>query len=80
MPQMSTLQLALLKTFSRDVSDEDVREIKRLITRYFAQKATKGADQVWEEQEWDDKKVDELLNSLRLLGAGKTLSRKFVVR
>ena len=60
---LSNLQLELLKTFSRDVSDEDVREIKRLISQYFAQKAIKGADQVWDEEGWDDKKVEELLNT-----------------
>ena len=60
---LSNLQLELLKTFSREVSDEDVREIKRLITQYFGQKAIREADQVWEEQAWDDKKVDELLNT-----------------
>ena len=60
---LSNLQLELLKTFSREVSDEDVQEIKRLITQYFGQKAMKEADRVWEEQGWDDKKVDELLNT-----------------
>ena len=60
---LSNLQLELLKTFSQDVSDEDVREIKRLITRYFAEKSIKEADKVWDEKQWDDKKVEELLNT-----------------
>ena len=64
MPQpLSNLQLELLKTFSRNVSDDDVQEIKRLITRYFAQKAIKGADRVWDEEGWDNKKVEDLLNA-----------------
>lgn len=60
---LSNLQLELLKTFARDVSEEDVKEIKRLIAQYFSQKAIKGADQVWDKEEWDDKKVEELLNA-----------------
>ena len=54
MPQtLSNLQLELLKSFSRNVSDEDVLAIKRLITTHFAQKATEGADQVWDAEGWN---------------------------
>ena len=60
---LSNLQLELLKKFSREVSDEDVREIKRLISQYFGQKAIKQADQVWEEQGWNDSKANELLDA-----------------
>ena len=59
---LSNLQLELLKSFSRNVSDEDVLAIKRLITTYFAQKATEGADQVWDAEGWNDEKVESLLN------------------
>lgn len=60
---LSNLQLELLKAFSRDVSDEDVSAIKRLITRYFAQKAIAGSNRVWDEQRWDDEKIQELLHT-----------------
>lgn len=60
---LSNLQLELLKLFSRNVPDEDVRQIKRLVTQYFAQKAIQEANQVWDEQHWDEQKVDALLNT-----------------
>jgi len=60
---LSNVQLELLKTFSRNVSDEDVKEIKRLLTHYFAQKAIAGANQKWDEESWTPEKVDELLHT-----------------
>ena len=56
-------QLDLLKMFSHKVDDTDWVVIKRMIASYFAQKAIEGADQVWEEQAWDDQKVNELLDA-----------------
>ena len=49
-------QLDLLKMFSHKVDDADWLAIKRMIVHYFAQKAIDGANQVWDEQGWDDQK------------------------
>ncbi len=49
-PPLSNLQLELLKVFSRDVPDEDLKAIKQLLSTYFAQKAVKLADEVWKEE------------------------------
>lgn len=56
-------QLDLLKMFSYKVDDADWLAIKRMIVHYFAQKAIEGADKVWDEEGWDDKKVDDLLKT-----------------
>ncbi|MCU0326597.1 MAG: hypothetical protein MUF45_15325 [Spirosomaceae bacterium] len=56
-------QLELLQMFTRPVSDSDWLAIKRMITNYFASKSIEEADKVWDEQGWDDAKIDELLNS-----------------
>lgn len=47
---LSNIQLELLKVFSRNVADEDLNEIKALISNYFAQKAAQLADDVWNEE------------------------------
>ena len=47
---LSNLQLELLKVFSRNVPDEDLKAIKELLSTYFAQKAIKLADEVWEDE------------------------------
>ena len=40
-------QLEILKLFSRELDEEDMREIKKLIVRYLAQKVSRLADEAW---------------------------------
>ncbi len=47
---MSNLQLELLRLYGNDVSDETLREIKILLAKYFAGKATEAMDKVWDEK------------------------------
>jgi len=57
---LTNLQLELLKLFARDVPDQDLLEIKRILTNYFAEKAMDEADQIWEKKGWTAKDVDRL--------------------
>lgn len=50
MKTLSNLQLELLRLYSNDVSDETLREIKSILAKYFADKATSEMDKVWEEK------------------------------
>lgn len=67
MSQLSTpfsnAQLELLKLFSSNLSEIELENLKRLLLEFKFQKVTNLADKVWEENEWDDKKVNEILNS-----------------
>lgn len=56
---LSNLQLELLKVFSRNVPDEDLKEIKVMLSNYFAQKAANLADEVWEEEGLTEEKMTE---------------------
>ena len=56
-------QLELLKLFSRDLDDEDLIAIKRLIVQYLGEKITKMADEVWEEKQWTNEDMHRLLNT-----------------
>lgn len=47
---LGNLQLELLKLYANGVSEENLLEIKWLLARYFAQKATEAMDKVWEEK------------------------------
>ncbi|MEZ0610486.1 hypothetical protein ACAW74_18375 [Fibrella sp. WM1] len=49
---LSNLQLELLRTYARQVSDEDVLAIRKLLADYFAQKAMNLADDVWDKNNW----------------------------
>ncbi len=47
---MSNLQLELLRLYGNGVSDESLREIKTILAKYFADKATDAMDKVWDEK------------------------------
>lgn len=58
---MNEHQLEILKLFSRELDDQDLLEIKRLMVKYLAEKVTKIADHIWEEKNWSDTDMDRLL-------------------
>ena len=60
---LSNMQQELLKLFSRDINDNDVFEIKRLITKYFAEKSIKEANKVWDEKNWTEEDMNRLLHT-----------------
>jgi len=62
-PSLTNVQLELLKVFSYQVSGEDLLKLKDTLAKFFAEKAIQSANQAWDEQGWDDQKVDELLSA-----------------
>lgn len=54
-------QLEILKLFSRELDEEDLREIKGLIVRYLARKVSRLADEAWEKNNWTDEDMERLL-------------------
>ncbi len=62
MPALSNLQLELLKTFSRPLSEKQLLEIRQLLADYFAQKIDEDVDTLFEQNNWDEAKVDQWLS------------------
>jgi hypothetical protein len=58
---LTNLQLELLKIYSFGVDDEQLKEIRQLLSHYFAQKATEEADRLWEERGWTNDTMREWL-------------------
>jgi hypothetical protein len=50
MAVLSNLQLELLRLYGNNVSDETLHEVKSILAKYFADKATDAMDKVWEEK------------------------------
>lgn len=50
--KLSNLQLELLKMFSRNISDQQLMEIKGILSRYFADKASDEFEKLAEEKGW----------------------------
>jgi len=60
--QLNKNQIEILKLFLREMEEEDLIAIKKLIVKYLGEKITKMADKVWEEKGWTDEDMDRLLN------------------
>jgi hypothetical protein len=58
----TNLQLEILKLYARQVSEHDLLEIKKLLAKYFAQKAMDLADQAWDEKGWTRADEENFLN------------------
>lgn len=61
--KLSNAQLELLKVFSRDLSDHDLAELRQILVSFFYDKLIHDADKAWDENKWNDSKVEELLNT-----------------
>ena len=61
--KFSNLQLELLKLYANNVSDEDLMVFHNFISKYFAEKAIKEANKVWDENSWNDLKIEEFLTT-----------------
>jgi hypothetical protein len=59
--RLNVQQLEILKLFSRELEEKDLIEIKRLIVKYLAKKATKMADEVWEKNNWTNNDMENML-------------------
>jgi hypothetical protein len=59
---LSNVQVELLKLFSTNLSESDLKELKILISGFYSQKAIKEADKVWDQKDYSNKDMDKWLN------------------
>ena len=60
---LTPAQLEILKVMARPMSEKDLRAIKRLIVRYFADKLTEQVDKIWDEKGWKEEDTNRILNT-----------------
>ncbi len=60
--QFTNLQLTLLELYDKEVSEGDLRNIHDLIGKYFAERLSDMATQIWEEKGWTAETMEEWLN------------------
>ncbi len=58
-------QIEILKLFTRELDDNDLIEIKRLIVKYLADKITKLADDAWDKNRWTNEDMEKILKTHR---------------
>ena len=59
---LSESQLYMLRLMA-NIKEDDLIEIKKLVRKYLAQKLTKQADSVWEQNGWTAADEGQILNS-----------------
>jgi len=60
---LTNVQLELLKVFSHNLADEDLKELKDVLANFFAERLVKRANQVWEEKEWTEEDIQRMLHT-----------------
>ena len=60
---LSNTQREILKTFRHELTEEDLNKFRKNIADFFAEILMDEANKVWEEQGWDEEKVQELLHT-----------------
>ena len=58
---LTNLQLELLKIYSFNLGDEQLLEIKDMLSNYFAEKASDEMDKLWDEKGWTNETMDQWL-------------------
>ncbi len=59
---LSNAQMELLKLFSTNLSNRELKELKSLLSRFYADKAIKSANDIWDKKGLTDNDMDEWLN------------------
>jgi len=60
---LTNVQKELLKLFAHNVKDEQLLEIKKLLAAYFAKQIDLEMDALWEQNNWDESKIEEWKNA-----------------
>lgn len=58
---LTNLQLELLKLYSMELSEEQLKDVQRLLANYFAKEASDEMDRLWEERGWNEETMEAWL-------------------
>jgi hypothetical protein len=61
--KLNPLQLNLLKLLARTPSEEELRDLERLIVNYYAAKLQEEVDRAWLEKNYTEETISEWLNT-----------------
>jgi len=60
--RLNDAQLYLLKLFEHPISEKQLSDIRQLITDYLAKQVDQLSDQVWNENDMNEAKINQMLN------------------
>ena len=59
---LTNVQIELMRLFNTNLSENDLAELKDLLSRFYANKAISQADSIWDERGLTDEDMDKWLN------------------
>ena len=59
---LSNLQLELLKLYSTDLNNTDLKELKSQLAEFYSKKSIENANRVWNEKKLTNEDMDKWLN------------------
>ncbi|MDP2303736.1 MAG: hypothetical protein Q8N03_15070 [Ignavibacteria bacterium] len=59
---LTNVQEELLKLYSQNLSPEEMKELKSVLAKFFASKAVKKANEIWDEKKYSNNTMDTWLN------------------
>lgn len=58
---LTNLQLELLKLYSMELSEGQLKDVRRLLANYFAKQASDEMDRLWDEHGWNEETMETWL-------------------
>jgi hypothetical protein len=56
-------QLELLKLFSNDLKEAELKELKQILLEFKFRRVTKMVDEIWDEKGWTEETMNMFLNT-----------------
>lgn len=61
-PALTNVQVELLNTFAYQLPDDELSELKKVLTHFFAQRIRKRTDSIWQEKGYSEETMNNWLN------------------
>lgn len=61
--KLTTAQIEMLNIMADVRSDEELQELKHLISEYYARRADEEMEKLWQSGAWNEQKLEELKNT-----------------
>jgi hypothetical protein len=59
---LSNLQMEILELYSTDLKENDLYALKRILAKFYAERAIREADRIWDEKGFTQQDMEEWLN------------------
>jgi hypothetical protein len=59
---LNNVQMELMKLFSTGMSDNDLSDLKKILVKFYSDKAVSQANEIWDQKGFSDEDMDKWLN------------------